>query len=73
MSTIKKRINISISKSLDDILIKLSKRDQVPQATKACELLQLAVEMEEDSYFNKIASKRLKESTGFVSHEEAWK
>ncbi len=73
MTTTKKRLNITLSKQLDDVLLELSKRDEMPQATKATELLRKAIEIEEDQYFDKIASKRLKESKGFVSHEEAWK
>ena len=54
MTTTKKRINISISKELDSALIKLAKRDQVPQATKAEHLLRFALEMEEDNILNTI-------------------
>lgn len=72
MSTTKKRINISIPKSLDYALERLSKRDQVPQATKAAELLRLAVEIEEDQVWNEIASKRDIPKSKFISHKKAW-
>lgn len=72
MSTTKKRINISISKSLDEALGKLSKRDQVPQATKAAELLRLAIEIEEDQIWDEIASKRDTKKAKFISHKKAW-
>ena len=72
MTTTKKRLNITLSKQLNDILLKLSKRDEVPQATKATELLRMAVEMEEDYYFDKIASKRDTRDAKFISHDEAW-
>jgi len=48
MTTTKKRVNISLSAPLENILAKLAKRDQVPQATKAAELIRIGVEIEED-------------------------
>jgi len=72
MSITKKRVNISISKELDDILMKLSKRDQMPQATKAAELIRLAVEMEEDFALDTVASKRDTKNAKFVSHKKVW-
>jgi len=73
MATIKKRVNISIPKSTENALAKLAKRDQVPQATKAAELLQLAIELEEDRFLDNIAARREKEGGGLLSHEEVWK
>lgn len=51
----------------------LARRDDVPQATKAVHLIRLAVEMDEDEVFNKIAASRDKKKTKFVSHEDVWK
>ena len=73
MPTIKKRINISISKELDNALIKLAKRDQVPQATKAEHLLRSAIEIEEDNILNTIAEDRDSSSAKFVPHKVAWR
>ncbi|KKQ82669.1 MAG: hypothetical protein UT07_C0023G0012 [Parcubacteria group bacterium GW2011_GWB1_38_8] len=73
MPTTKKRINISISKELDNALIKLAKRDQMPQATKAEHLLRFALEIEEDNILNTIAEGRDSSSTKFVSHKVAWR
>ena len=72
MPTTKKRVNISLPKYLEDVLEKLAKRDQVPQATKATELLRLAIEIEEDQVLNSVASKRDVGGAKFVSHEKAW-
>lgn len=71
MSITKKRINISISQSLDDALRKLSKRDQVSQTTKIVELLHRAVEIEEDQVWNEIASQRDTKKARFISHKKA--
>jgi energy-converting hydrogenase A subunit M len=72
MATTKKRINISVSKEIDTVLSKLAKRDQVPQATKAEHLIQLALEIEEDQVLDVIARKRDTDKSIFVSHIKAW-
>lgn len=72
MATTKKRINISVSKDIDESLEKLAKRDQVPQATKAEHLLRIALELEEDDVLNAIASRRDRSASRFVSHKAAW-
>ena len=73
MPTSKKRINISVSKDMDDVLGKLAKRDQVPQATKAEHLIRLALEIEEDQALDDIALKRDTRGATFVSHTRAWR
>ena len=73
MTTTKKRINISVSKELDEALGKLATRDQVPQATKAEHLLRLAIELEEDQVFNDIAEKRDVRRSKFIPHSAAWR
>ena len=72
MTTTKKRVNVSLSATLESILAKLAKRDQVPQATKAAELIRIGVEIEEDEYFDIIASERDTGKIKFVSHKKAW-
>lgn len=73
MPTTKKRINISVSKDIDESLERLAERDQVPQATKAEHLLRVALELEEDDVLNAIASRRDKKGARFVSHTSAWR
>jgi hypothetical protein len=72
MPTMKKRLNISLSDDLDLALTKLADRDQVPQATKATDLLRLALELEEDEIWDSVASKRDKKEARFLSHNKAW-
>lgn len=72
MSTTKKRVNISLSAPFENILAMLAKRDEVPQATKAAELIRLALEMEEDQVFDLIASKRDMEKVKFIPHKKVW-
>lgn len=73
MTTTKKRINISVSKELDDVLSKLAERDQVPQATKAEHLLRIALEVEEDQVLDEIVEKRDTNKARFISHASTWR
>lgn len=72
MTTIKKRINLSIGSDVEKMLGMLAKRDSVPQATKAAELLRVALELEEDQVWATVAGTRDKKGAHFVSHEKAW-
>jgi len=74
MATTKHRINISISKNTRDALQKLARRDEVPEATKAVHLLTLALEIEEDRFFEQLANERLKNKAHFIpDSDSAWK
>ena len=73
MATTKKRINVSVSSEVNDALGRLAKRDKEPVATKAADLLALALEIEEDRYFESIANKRDTKSVRWATHEDAWK
>ncbi len=73
MPTTKNRINISVSKESDRALTALAKRDRVPLATKAAELLNLALEIEEDSAWDALARTRDTQGVRFLTHEEVWK
>jgi hypothetical protein len=73
MATTKTRINVSLSDDVEKALVALAKRDQVPHATKAAELLRQALEIEEDRVFDVIASGRELVGAKFVAHKDAWK
>jgi hypothetical protein len=72
MATVKKRINVTLSGALERVLGDIARRDKVPQATKAADLLRLTLEIEEDNMFDKAAGKRDSGAAEFVSHKEAW-
>ncbi|OGI60151.1 hypothetical protein A2641_03660 [Candidatus Nomurabacteria bacterium RIFCSPHIGHO2_01_FULL_37_25] len=72
MTTIKKRINISLSPSLNIMLSRIAKRDNIPQATKAIHLLEMALEIEEDFVFDKIARERDTKNARFLDHKQVW-
>lgn len=72
MPTHKKRINVTLSDHLAVFLQKIALRDDVPQATKAAELLERALEIEEDAYFSAAAAQRDKKGARFIGHEVFW-
>ena len=61
MPTTKKRVNITVSNEIAEILKLLAKRDGMPEATKAGELLKKAIEIEEDEIWNMLAEERVTE------------
>ncbi len=74
MPTTKSRINISVSKETKHILGRLARRDEMPLATKAERLLEVAMGLEEDIALAAIADERLTEKKiKWVSHKDAWK
>ena len=70
MATLKKRINISISKELDVTLGRLALRDQVSRAIKVEHLLLLALELEEDQLLDIVATSRDEKGALFVSRSK---
>lgn len=72
MATTKRRLNVSLPFRLDTALQRISTRDNMPVATKAAQLLELALEIEEDEVLNSIASRRDAKAARFVSHTSAW-
>lgn len=74
MPTTKTRINVSLSDEISSALKKIADRDQVPTATKAERLLEIALEIEEDEIWDRIVSKREKaKNTRYLSHKQAWR
>lgn len=73
MPTTKTRINISLPDTVKEMLYKIARRDHVPEATKAARLLEIALELEEDRVWDKIAEKRDTKHARFVSHVRVWK
>ena len=74
MATTKKRINISVTKEVSDLLTQIAKRDQEPVATKAGALLEFALDIEEDRMLSAIADERMKGKVKWVPDSDAiWK
>ena len=53
-------------------LKRLARRDDVPVATKALELVTRALEMEEDFAIGEIAKRREMVTKKWIEHREAW-
>jgi predicted DNA-binding protein len=68
----KSRLNITLSKNTGNIIKKLAKRDNMPQATKVSLLLDRILELEEDVLWSEFATQRLDEKSKHISHTEAW-
>ncbi len=72
MPTSKKRINISMPDNYYKVLTKIAIRDDVPQATKALDLIKIALEFDEDEVWDTLAQKRDTRSAKFIPHKKAW-
>ncbi|OGG67625.1 hypothetical protein A3C21_00410 [Candidatus Kaiserbacteria bacterium RIFCSPHIGHO2_02_FULL_59_21] len=70
MATAKTRLQITLAPDIGPAIKLLAKRDRVPAATKAAELLRQAIEMEEDLYLSKIADERLKGRVRWVKDSD---
>lgn len=73
MPTVKTRINVSLSDDVRRALASLAHRDHIPEATKAARLLEVALEIEEDQDWNRLAEKRDTNKADYLSHKKAWK
>ena len=73
MTTTKRRLNITLTPFLEEAIRILAKKDNVPEATKATELLKMAVEIEEDEYFLKLAEEREKKDVKYINEDKFWK
>lgn len=73
MATAKKRINISVNDVEQKLISELALRDKVPTATKASELINRALELEEDIALDQLAQSRDQKDTKYHSHNSVWK
>ncbi|MBT3704597.1 hypothetical protein HOG17_02330 [Candidatus Peregrinibacteria bacterium] len=72
MPTTKKRVNITLSEEIEKALELLADRDNVPVATKASELVKIAIEIDEADMLNMVAEERDTEKAKYISHDKAW-
>lgn len=73
MPTSKKRLNLTLPEDLGEMLVGFAKRDNMPVARKAIELIETAIELEEDAIWAQIAEERDQPGVKYISHEDAWK
>lgn len=73
MPTEKKRVNVTLTKPMYTALSLLAKRDDVPFATKTAQLLEEALELQEDIVFGNLARQReLNGDAKYIPHEQVW-
>lgn len=72
MTTLKRRLNITLTPEVEKLVSHMAKRDKVPEATKISELLKISLMLEEDKAFSLLGEQRLSEKTKKLSHEEVW-
>ncbi len=72
MSPTKRRINVTLTKQQSHFLQTIADRDEVPEATKARQLIERALELEEDAYFSKEAERRDADTTKWTRHNSFW-
>jgi hypothetical protein len=73
MPTTKQRISISPDARVLSALQVLSKRRRKALASVSLDLIERALELEEDLHFSRIADERLEQDEKRVPHERAWR
>ena len=73
MPSVKKRINLTVDDKTYSVLKSLSGKKQQKVSTVSLDLIQQALELQEDIYFSKVADKRLSQKQKRVSHNKAWR
>lgn len=73
MPTVKPRINITADPAIEFALRRAARRDRIPVASKAAELIELALDLEEDIALSCVADLRVRKPVKFISHADAWK
>ena len=73
MPSVKKRINLTVDDKTYSVLQALSGKTQQKISTVSLNLIQQALELQEDIYFSKLADERLSQKQKRVSHDKAWK
>jgi predicted DNA-binding protein len=72
MPTQKKRINITVDDVIYRSLDRLSRKEQRTLSSVSLQLIEKALELEEDLYFSREADKRLSKKDKRISHAKAW-
>ncbi len=72
MPTKKRRINFTPSGQIYTALATLAKRDNRSISAKAAELIEMAIEFDEDDMLNELAEVRDTKDAKFLPHEKAW-
>lgn len=68
MPLVKKRINLTVDDKIYSVLKSLSGKRQQKVSTVSLDLIQQALELQEDIYFSKAADKRLSQKQNRISY-----
>ena len=72
MPTTKRRINITVDEDVYEALERLSKQRAAPLASVGLDLIEQALEYQEDLHFSRIADERLDRQERRIPHKKAW-
>ena len=72
MPTVKKRINVTIDDETYKVLEKLSEKRAESISRVSLNLIEQALELQEDLHFSRIADERLTKREKRVSHRKTW-
>ena len=72
MATLKPRINITTEPATLKALEAAAKREGIPLATKAGELMEVGLALEEDLLLAEIARQRTRGKAKYIPHDAAW-
>ncbi len=72
MPTTLPRINLTVPKEINKILFQLARRDKMSVSKKTMELIEQAIEIEEDLELGRIAEERLKNKRRSIPFEKGW-
>jgi predicted DNA-binding protein len=72
MPTAKKRINITVSDRVYEVLEHLSAERDQSVAGVGLSLIEQALEYQEDVYFSRVADERLGKKHKRIPHQKAW-
>ncbi len=73
MATTKRRLNITLAPDVEKMITRIAKRDRMPEATKVVQLVEQALEIEEDTIWEQIAEERFKSAKKWLTHDQVWK
>ena len=68
-----KRLLVSLDKDTLSEITELAHYNQTSSSKIASQLIATSLELEEDRLFSNIADKRIKNTTKWINHEDAWK
>ncbi len=72
MPTERPRIQVTLDKDTNAMLLELAAYKECSVSAAASNLIMEALELQEDMALSKLGDKRLKETKKWISHEEVW-